>query len=73
MDEGLIQVHAMATRAASGPMATWHLRVSRDSVQQASCPRGCSPWHGRAPAHAGIPTRRADLTDDPVLPRCHWR
>jgi GTP cyclohydrolase I len=27
MDEGLIQVHAMATRAASGPMATWHLRV----------------------------------------------
>ncbi len=49
MDEGLIQVHALATRAASGPMATWHLRVSRDSVQQASCPRGGSPWHGRAP------------------------
>lgn len=69
MDEGLIQVHAMATHAACGRMTTAHLRALHDSVQHASCPRGMHPWDRTAAAHAEIFTLLAGMTNDPVLAR----
>lgn len=67
MDEGLIQVRAMATRAACVRMTTARLRTLHDSVQHASCLRDRSPWDRRAGPHAEIFVLLADMTDDPVL------
>jgi hypothetical protein len=54
MDEGLILLQAMATRAACARMTAQHLGTLHDSVEHASCLRSRSPWDRRAAAHAEI-------------------
>ncbi len=67
MDDELIRVHAIATRAACTRMTTTRLRALHDSVEHASCLRGKSAWDRRAAAHAEIFILLARMTDDPVL------
>ena len=67
MDDELIRVHAMATRAACTRMTTTRLRALRDSVEHASCLPGKSAWDRRAAAHAEIFILLARMTDDPLL------
>lgn len=67
MDQGLIQAHTMATRAACVRMTTARLRALHDSVEQASGLRGSSGWDRRASAHAEIFTLLAGMTDDAAV------
>lgn len=67
MDDELIRVHAMATRAACARMTTMRLSALRDSAEHASCLPGKSAWDRRAAAHAEIFILLARMTDDPVL------
>jgi DNA-binding GntR family transcriptional regulator len=67
MNEGPIEVHAMATRIACQPMTSRHLKALGDSVDQASCLSARSQWDRKAAAHAEIFNLLADVVDDPVL------
>jgi GntR family transcriptional regulator, transcriptional repressor for pyruvate dehydrogenase complex len=67
MEEGLIQIQAMATRAACTQMTAQQLTALHASVEYASCLKDRSEWDRRAAAHAEIFHLLADLTDDPVL------
>ncbi len=67
MDEGLIQVQAMATRIACLRMTAQHLKALHDSVEQACRLPARSQWDRKAAAHAEIFHLLADVADDPVL------
>ena len=67
MDEGLIQIHAMAARIACLRMTAQHLKVLHDSVEHASCLPARSHWDRKAAAHAEIFLLLADAADDPIL------
>jgi GntR family transcriptional regulator, transcriptional repressor for pyruvate dehydrogenase complex len=67
MDEGLIQIHAMAARIACLRMTEQHLKALRDSVEYAACLPARSQWDRKAAAHAEIFGLLANLADDPVL------
>jgi DNA-binding GntR family transcriptional regulator len=67
MDEGLIQVQAMAARVACLRMTAQHLKALQDSVEYASCLPARSQWDRKAAAHAEILPLLADAADDPVL------
>ena len=67
MDEGLIQVQAMAARVACLRMTAQHLKALQDSVEYASCLPARSQWDRKAAAHAEIFRLLADAADDPVL------
>jgi DNA-binding GntR family transcriptional regulator len=66
MDEGLIQVQAMATRIACLRMTAQHLKALSDSVEQASRLPARSQWSRKAAAHAEIFHLLADAADDPL-------
>jgi hypothetical protein len=67
MDEGLIQLHALATSAACAQMTGVRLKALYDSVEHAAGLRGRSAWSQRAAAHAEIFTLLAGMSDDPAL------
>lgn len=67
MDEGLIQVHAMATRIACLRITAPHLKALRDSVERASALPARSGWDRKAAAHAEIYHLLARLADDPAM------
>jgi DNA-binding FadR family transcriptional regulator len=67
MDEGLIQVQALATRIACQQMTARHLKAVRDSVEQAFCLPARPQWDLKAAAHAEIFHLLADVADDPVV------
>ena len=67
MDEGLIQVQAMAVRVACLRMTAQQLKALHDSVEFASCLPARSQWDRKAAAHAEIFRLLADAADDPVL------
>jgi DNA-binding GntR family transcriptional regulator len=71
MDEGLIQVQAMATRIACLRMTAQHLTALRDTVERASCLPARSDWDRKAAAHAEIFHLPADVADDPVVLPVH--
>ncbi len=50
MDEGLIQVQAMATRIACLRMTARHLKALHDSIECASCLPGRSQWDRKVAA-----------------------
>jgi hypothetical protein len=52
MDEGLIQIQAMAARIACLQMTAQHLKALHDSVEHASCRPTRSQWDRKAAAHA---------------------
>ena len=66
MEEGMIQLLAMAARVACARMTTQRLAALRDSVEQASC-LARSQWERKAAAHAEIFTLLAEVVDDPGL------
>jgi hypothetical protein len=72
MDEGLIQVQAMATRIACLRMTAQHLTALRDTVERASCLPARSDWDRKAAAHAEIFHLLADAATWPrkSLPAC---
>ena len=67
MDEGLIQVQAMAVRVACLRMTAQQLKALHDSVEFASCLPARSQWDRKAAAHAETFRLLADAADDPVL------
>ena len=67
MDEGLIQIHAMAARLACLRMTAQHLKALHDSIEHASCLPARSQWDRKAAAHAEIFLLLADMADDPIL------
>jgi GntR family transcriptional repressor for pyruvate dehydrogenase complex len=67
MDEGLIQLHAMAASAACAQMTSARLKTLYDSVEHAAGLRGRSAWSRRAAAHAEIFTLLAGMSGDPAL------
>lgn len=66
MDDGLIQIQAMATHAACLRMTAQHLKVLHDSVEQAFGLPARSHWDRKAAAHAEIFRLLADAADEPV-------
>ena len=67
MDDELIRVCALATRAACRRMTQSGLKALHDSVEQACyLPKGLG-WDRKAAAHAQIVNLLADTAEDPVL------
>jgi hypothetical protein len=67
MDAGLIQSQVSALHAVCPRVTASHLRMLRDSVEQASCLPARTHWDIKAAAHAEIFSMLADMTDDPVV------
>jgi GntR family transcriptional regulator, transcriptional repressor for pyruvate dehydrogenase complex len=67
MEEGMIQVQAMAARIACARMTAPHLSALHDSVEHAFCLTARSQWERKAAAHAEIFDLLADVVDDPAL------
>jgi DNA-binding FadR family transcriptional regulator len=67
MEEGMIQVQAMAARLACARMTTPQLTALHDSVEHAFCLAARSQWERKAAAHAEIFSLLADVVDDPAL------
>ena len=67
MDNGLIEMQAMAIRVICGRLTTAHLQGIRRSVEQACLIPKHLGWDRRATAHAEIFALLADATDDRVL------
>jgi DNA-binding GntR family transcriptional regulator len=67
MEEGMIQLLAMAARVACARMTTQHLTALRDSVEQASC-LARSQWERKAAAHAEFFTLLAEVVDPGLGP-----
>ena len=67
MDDGLIQLQAMAARIACLRMTAQHPEALHDSVDHASCLPAGSQWERKAAAHAEIFRLLADAADDPAL------
>jgi DNA-binding GntR family transcriptional regulator len=67
VDNGLIEMQAMAIRAICGRLTSAHLQGIRRSVEQACLIPKHLGWDRRATAHAEIFALLADAADDPVL------
>ena len=67
MDNGLIEMQAMAIRAICGRLTTTHLQDIQRSIEQACLIPKHLGWDRKATAHAEIFGLFADAADDPVL------
>jgi GntR family transcriptional regulator, transcriptional repressor for pyruvate dehydrogenase complex len=67
MDEELMRVCALATRAACQRMTPPYLKALHDSVEQACCLPADFDWDLKAAAHAQIANLLADAAENPVL------
>jgi hypothetical protein len=67
MDDGLIEIQAMAVRAICGRLTAVQLQEMRHSVEHACLIPNHIGWDRKATAHAELFTLLADSAGDPVL------
>ena len=67
MEQGVIQVQAMAARSACARMTMLHLTELHDSVERACGLAARSNWDRKAAAHAEMFSLLADVVNNPLL------